>query len=29
MVMEVLNVNYHDHHVGAASFDRDTGRGCV
>ena len=25
MVMEVLNVNYHHHHVGAASFDRDTG----
>lgn len=27
MVMEVLNVNYHHHHVGAASFDRDTGVG--
>ena len=28
MVMEVLNVNYHDHHVGAASFDPDTGLGA-
>jgi len=28
MVMEVLNVHYHDHHVGAASFDPDTGLGA-